>query len=172
MPALYKRELPGSQESYASVVSSTFSAPQLPSSSSNLSVSTIGDVDFAPQSTTSVSSASKQNTERPIPASPNRARGQDAPLRIDAVHAPRTGDTAASPMSLESPSTHGFKRSADGAVKGSTVTVDTSVKPAMGHKRPKSMDFGSNTRIGEVRAETWPLGRSHMADIPCSYPPS
>lgn len=172
MPALYKRELPDSQESYVSAVSSTFSVPQLPSSSSNLSVSTVGDFDFPPPSTSSEPSAQKQHAERAVPASPNPARGRHAPLRIDAVHPPRNGDTTASPMSLDSPIAQGFKRGADGVVKGSIMTVDASLKPAMGHKRPKSMDFSSSTRIGEVRAETWPLSRSHVADIPCSYLPS
>lgn len=79
-------------------------------------------------------------------------------MRIDAVNAPRTGGTAASSMSVDSPIAQGFKRSADGSVKGSAMTVDTSVKPIMEHKRPKSMDWSSSTRIGEVRAETCALG--------------
>jgi hypothetical protein len=149
MPALYKRELPDSQDSYVSAASSTFSAPQLPSSSSNLSVSTVGDTDLVNSSTLIAPPEQAQCTERAKPESPKRVRRLDAPLRVDAVPAPRTGDTAASPMSLDSPVAQGFKRSADGAVKGSTTTADTSAKPASGHKRPKSMDAG---RIGEVRA--------------------
>jgi hypothetical protein len=169
MPTLYKHELPDSQESYLSAASGTFSAPHLPSSSSNLSISTVGDTDLAPPPTSSVPPGQREHAKQAIPTSPHHARGQDAPLRIDAVNAPRTGDTAASPMSLDSPITQGFKRNADGAVKGSTTMVD---KPAMGHKRPKSMDFSSSTRIGEVRAETWPGSGLHVADIPCSYPRS
>jgi hypothetical protein len=88
---------------------------------------------------------------------PTEARGGDARAapRIDtaAANAPRTGDTAASPMSLTSPATAGFKRTADGSVKGVGLGIDSpsAFTPAHAHKRNKSMDTHSGTRIGEVR---------------------
>lgn len=45
----------------------------------------------------------------------------------------------------------GLKRAADGSVKGSNVAVDSSAIQSMGHKRNKSMEAGSNGRIGQVR---------------------
>jgi len=162
MPPLDRHELPDSQESYVSAVSSTFSVPQLPPSSSNLSISTAGEADYTPAPPASKPFAPKQSPHRVIPASPQRARARDASLQIDAANPQRTGDTAASPMSVESPVAQGFKRSADGAVKGSTMTVNTSIKPGMGHKRPKSMDFGSSSRIGEVRTETYDPDNFHL----------
>lgn len=151
IPVLYKRELPDSQESLVSAVSSTSSAPQLPSSSSNLSTSTAGDTELTSPASSNVPSIPHKPSERAIPPSPSRVRGQDAPLRIDAACVPQVGDTAASPMSVDSPIAHGFKRTADGSVKVLGLKVDSSVGPTMGHKRNKSMESNSNTRIGEVR---------------------
>ncbi|PVI01937.1 hypothetical protein DM02DRAFT_523987, partial [Periconia macrospinosa] len=156
VPPLYKSDLPGSQESRVSTVSSTFSAPQLPSSSSNLSTSTDTELTTPPLSQAPlVKDQPVENTAPAAPRSPNRARAQaqNALLRIDAANLPRTGDTAASPMSLYSPATHGSKRTADGSVKGGNVesSVDTTAGRTGGHKRSKSMD---TSRIGEVRGET------------------
>lgn len=156
MPSLYQRELPDSQESYISVASSTFSAPRLPSASSNLSTSTAGDTEITSPPSSKTSSAQKTPITHTIPPSPNRPRGPDT-LRVDAAHAPRTGDTAASPMLLDSPATHGLKRAADGSVKGSNTTSSV---PAMGHKRNKSMEAGSSGRIGQVRENHSKLGES------------
>lgn len=151
MPSLYKHELPDSQESYLSAASSTFSAPQLPSVSSNLSTSTAGDTEITSPPLSKVPSSQKTSTTDAILPSPSRARAPNT-LRIDAANAPRTGDTAApSPMSLDSPAMQGLKRAADGSVKGSNVAVDSSAIQSMGHKRNKSMEAGSNGRIGQVR---------------------
>lgn len=155
VPPLYKSELPGSQESRASAVSSTFSDPQLPSSSSNLSTSTDTELTTPPLSQAPLVQEQPAGSTAPAaPRSPNgaRAKAQDALLRIDAANLPRTGDTAASPMSLCSPATHGFKRTADGSVKSGNAesSVDTAAARAGTHKRSKSMD---TSRIGEVRAE-------------------
>jgi hypothetical protein len=53
-------------------------------------------------------------------------------------------------MSQTSPTTQGFKRSADGSVKGDSSSTSPTQR-AFAHKRNKSMDTHSNTRIGEVR---------------------
>jgi hypothetical protein len=95
-----------------------------------------------------------------MPPSPGQARGSDARAapRIDTVaaNAPRTGDTAACPMPLESPSAQGFKRTADGSLKGegSAVQTPSGPTPTQAHKRNKSMD---THRIGEVRNFGWGL---------------
>ena len=91
-----------------------------------------------------------------MPTSSSQGRTVDAQAhaaRIDiaAANTPRTGDTTASPMSLASPVTQGFKRTADGSVKGIGLGIDTPSKPIAAHKRNKSMDTHSATRIGEVR---------------------
>ncbi|KAJ4288998.1 hypothetical protein N0V90_011340 [Kalmusia sp. IMI 367209] len=151
MPSLYKREFPDSQESYLSAASSTFSAPQLPSSSSNLSTSTAGDTEITFPPLSKAPPAHRLHAGNAVPPSPSRPRGQDA-LRIDAVNATRTRDTTASPMSMCSPMTQGLKRAADGSVKGSETTIDTVQSPA-GHKRNKSMEAGSNGRIGQLSAQ-------------------
>jgi hypothetical protein len=90
-----------------------------------------------------------------MPKSSDHARAPDARAnapRVDtaAANAPQTGDTAANPMPLQSPSNQGFKRTADGSLKG-----EESVEHGMAerkfahvHKRNKSMD---THRIGEVR---------------------
>jgi hypothetical protein len=143
--ASYQQEPPDSQESVISAASSTFSASQLPSSSSNVSTSTTGDVEVtSPPS--KVPSAKLSAEKSTIPA-PMHARGQNAPLQISTANAPRTGSTAASPMSLESPMTQGFKRTADGSMKGAGLSVENPPAPTTGHKRNKSMD---TSRIGEV----------------------
>jgi hypothetical protein len=81
----------------------------------------------------------------------------DAPAkpRVDTAAAkPRAGDTAASPKPLESPTTQGAKRTADGSVKTVGVALETpsTYRPMAAHKRNKSMDTHSGTRIGEVRS--------------------
>lgn len=92
-----------------------------------------------------------------MPVSPSRARAVDALVnapRIDAAaaNAPRTGDTTAGPMSLASPMAQGSKRKADGSLKGIPLGIDSPVVRVPAHKRNKSMDTHSVTRIGEVRA--------------------
>lgn len=153
IPQLHKRELPDSQESFVSAASSAFAAPQLLSLSSNISNSTAADTDFTSPSSSNLPSSQSQPLEPPIPPSPTQARGQDAhpvPPRIDTTNAPRAGDTTASPMSLDSPVTHGSKRTADGTIKGAGLSVDAPVAATSGHKRNKSTESGSNPRIGEV----------------------
>ncbi|KAL5402662.1 hypothetical protein PMIN04_012959 [Paraphaeosphaeria minitans] len=149
MPSLYQRELPDSQESYISATSSTFSAP---SASSNLSTSTAGDTEITSPPLSKTPSAQKMPIVHAVPPSSNRSRGPDT-LRIDAANAPRTGDTAASPMSPDSPATQGLKRAADGSVKGSDTTNKSPAAPTKGHKRNKSMEAGSNCRIGQLSAQ-------------------
>jgi hypothetical protein len=90
-----------------------------------------------------------------MPASPTQAHASDArpnAPRVDAVaaNAPQTGDTAASPMPPESPVTQGFKRTADGSVKGFGTPVRSLAGPTAAHKRNKSMDTHSGRAIGEV----------------------
>ena len=65
----------------------------------------------------------------------------------------RTGDTAPGSVALEFPISQGFKRTADGSLKGARLAVDSPVQPSTGHKRNKSMgaEVSSNPRIGEVR---------------------
>jgi hypothetical protein len=67
-----------------------------------------------------------------------------------ATNAPQTGYTTVTPVSIVSPTTQGFKRSADGSVKGNGLTTSPKER-IFAHKRNKSMDTHSNTRIGEVR---------------------
>lgn len=153
---LYKRELPDSQESFVSAASSIYTAPPLLSSSSNMSNSTAADTDFTSPPSSNVPPSQSQPLERPLPLSPVQARGQNAQAtapRIDTTPALRIGDTAASPMSLDSPVTQGLKRTADGTLKSAGLTVDSAVESSIGHKRNKSMgsEASSNPRIGEVR---------------------
>jgi hypothetical protein len=156
IPSLYKRELPNSQESYMSAASSTFSAPRLPSSSSNLSTSTTGDTEVTSPP------LSKAPSNQNVP-SPGRVRGDDA-LRVDAVDVQRTGNTAASPVSLDSPTTQGLKRTADGSLKGCGSLVKASAAPSMSHKRNKSIE--SSGRIGQVR-DNPPVQGLDFGDLSC-----
>ena len=54
-------------------------------------------------------------------------------------------------MALDSPMAQGFKRTADGAVKGSELSLHSPKAPLSAHKRTKSTEAGSTSRIGEVR---------------------
>ncbi|KAH7371395.1 hypothetical protein BKA66DRAFT_424146 [Pyrenochaeta sp. MPI-SDFR-AT-0127] len=151
----HKPYLPGSQESIQSIVSSTFSAPALPSSSSNLSTSTAADTDLTSLASTNVASIQNKPAEARMSNSPSRPRhveSQAHASRIDtaAANATRTGDTAASPMALDSPVSHGFKRTADGSVKGVGLGIANTAGPVSAHKRNKSMD---THRIGELSAQ-------------------
>lgn len=143
--------MPESQESVESTISSTFSAPALASTSSNLSE----DQDVASPSKPNGQADHSRPVQEPVPASPSRTHSHvatvDAP-RIDAAaaNASQPGHTAATPMSQTSPTTQGFKRSADGSVKGDSSSTSPTQR-AFAHKRNKSMDTHSNTRIGEVR---------------------
>lgn len=143
--------VPESQESVISTISSTFSAPALASTSSNLS----SDQDAASSSEPCGPAGHSKPTQAPMPASPSRAHNQAAKtdvrqIDIAAANAPQTGRTTATPMPLVSPITQGFKRSADGSVKGDGSTTSPTEKTSA-HKRNKSMDTHSSTRIGEVR---------------------
>ncbi|KAL6708016.1 hypothetical protein ACN47E_003450 [Coniothyrium glycines] len=157
----HRQHFPQSQESLHSAASSTFSLPGLPSSSSTLSTSTAADTE-----STSPSSANAAPRQARMPEAvmttpatpghappPGRARAHAPHIDTVAANAPRAGDTAASPMSLASPMTQGFKRSADGSVKGIGLGIDTPAKPIAAHKRNKSMDTHSGTRIGELSAQ-------------------
>lgn len=149
-----KQALPASQESVQSIISSTFSAPALPSSSSNLSTSTGADTEL-----TSPSSANVAPFQTNIPeALMLMPRSQDGAADVQAhapridtsANPPRTGNTAGSPMSLDSPVNQGFKRSADGFVKVNGLGLglqSPAAAPMAAHKRNKSMD---THRIGEV----------------------
>jgi hypothetical protein len=155
-PTALKPDPPNSQDSVVSTASSTFSAPKLPSSSSNLSTTTVAETDVVRPSPDNVAPSQGKSTEAPMPTSPVQAHASDARAnaqRIDAVaaNAPQTGDTAASPMPLASPVTQGFKRTADGSVKGVGTPMRSTAGPAAVHKRNKSMDTHSGRAIGEVR---------------------
>ncbi|KAF2122343.1 hypothetical protein BDV96DRAFT_142592 [Lophiotrema nucula] len=155
---LYKRELPDSQESFVSTASSTFAAPPLISSSSNVSNSTAADTDFTSPSQSSNFPHSQSQVERNAPPSPTQARAHNAQPhapRIDTTSAPRTGDTAGSPMSLDSPGlVPGSKRTASGTVKNAVQSVNVSAAPVgAAHKRTKSTESGANPRIGELSAQ-------------------
>jgi hypothetical protein len=152
---VHKQDLPDSQESVISTVSSTCSAPKLPSSASNLSTSTTTETESTTPSTTNVAATQSKPTETPMPKSPDQARAPDARAnapRVDtaAANAPQTGDTTAGPMPLQSPINQGFKRTADGSLKGEESVEHSTAerKFAHAHKRNKSMD---THRIGEVR---------------------
>ena len=149
MQSLYKREPPESQDSCMSAASSTFSAPRLPSSSSNLSTSTAGDTEITSPPLSKASSVRKTPATHAVPASPSRVDGYNAP-RIHDVNAPSSGHTAVSPRSMESPATQGRKRTADGSPKSFGPTVDASAVRSSGHKRTKSIETGSSARIGQV----------------------
>lgn len=92
-----------------------------------------------------------------MPDFSSQARVEDArakPPQIDAgaANASRTGDTTAEATPLESPATQGFKRTADGFVKGDGAVVQPAARSvtASAHKRNKSMD---THRIGELSAQ-------------------
>lgn len=149
---LYKPELPDSQESFVSTASSSFAAPALLSSSSNISNFTA----LTSPTTSNVNSSQGQPSERPVPPSPAQVRpqhSQHAPPPIDTANPPSSGNTTASPMSLDSPVlAQGSKRTADGALKDAGASLNTPAPaPNGGHKRTKSMESGSNPRIGKVR---------------------
>ncbi|KAF2736782.1 hypothetical protein EJ04DRAFT_596143 [Polyplosphaeria fusca] len=156
IPKLYKRELPDSQESFVSTASSTFAVPTLLPSSSNVSNSTGAGTEFTSPSTSTLPSSQSQPRARVDPPSPSQVRVQDARAhapRLDTT-APQTGDTTASPMFIDSPVfAQGAKRTADGAVKDMSLTGNAGPATAagQGHKRTKSTESGSNSRIGEVR---------------------
>ena len=147
----HRLDVPESQGSVVSTISSTFSAPALPSTSSNLS----SDYDVASPSEPNGPSAHSKPAQESMATSPSRSHSQvtkaNAP-QIDTAtaNAPRTGRTTATPMSLVSPTTQGFKRNADGSAKGDG-SIASPTERTFAHKRTKSMDTHSSTRIGEVR---------------------
>ncbi|KAF7679167.1 hypothetical protein GT037_002915 [Alternaria burnsii] len=145
-----------SQESVQSAVSSTFSAPALPSSSSNLSTSTTTETDLTTLSSTNVANQSKP-PEAPMPKPSSQAAAGDVPAapRIDtaAANALQNGGTAASSMTPESPATQGSKRTVDGSLKSAGPVPEAPSVRTYAHKRNKSMDTHSGTRIGELSAQ-------------------
>ncbi|CAN9378711.1 unnamed protein product [Alternaria alternata] len=145
-----------SQESVQSAVSSTFSAPALPSSSSNLSTSTTTETDLTTLSSTNVANQSKP-LEAPMPKPSSQAAAGDVPAapRIDtaAANALQNGGTAASSMTPESPATQGSKRTVDGSLKSAGPVPEAPSVRTYAHKRNKSMDTHSGTRIGELSAQ-------------------
>ncbi|UPX10133.1 uncharacterized protein EKO05_0000804 [Ascochyta rabiei] len=153
IPTPHGLDVPESQESVISTISSTFSAPALPSTSSNLS----SDYDGASPSEPNEQASHGKTAQAPSPTSSSCIHGQAARTSVPqiataAANTPQTGYTTATSMSLISPTTQGFKRSADGSVKGHGST--TSPKEGMfAHKRNKSMDTHSSTRIGELSAQ-------------------
>ncbi|KAF2257840.1 hypothetical protein CC78DRAFT_538235, partial [Lojkania enalia] len=153
VPDPFKREQPDSQELFVSAVSSSFTAPTLVSSSSNVSNSTAADTEFTSPSSTTAPSNQTQPIERVVLPLTTQARARDAQPhapRVD-TSALRTGNTAASPMSIDSPVLAlGSKRTATGSVKSAGLTVDTVEASPVGHKRTKSE---SNSRIGELSAQ-------------------
>lgn len=141
--------MPESQESVDSVISSTFSAPALASTSSNVS-----DHDAASPAKSNGPPGHSEPAQNPIQSSPNGISGQAVPkdahrIDIPAANAPQTGHTTASSVPPVSPTSQGFKRGADGLVKGD-MTATSLKERTFAHKRTKSMDTHSSTRIGEV----------------------
>ncbi|KAL1795632.1 hypothetical protein ACET3X_005856 [Alternaria dauci] len=145
-----------SQESVQSAVSSTFSAPALASSSSNLSTSTTTETDLTTLSPTNAAPQSEA-LEAPMPKPSSQPTAGDVPAapRIDtaAANALQNGDTTASPMPPESPATQGAKRTVDGSLKSAGLVPEPSSVRTYAHKRNKSMDTHSGTRIGELSAQ-------------------
>ncbi|KAL5117811.1 hypothetical protein ACEQ8H_004285 [Pleosporales sp. CAS-2024a] len=148
--AANSQDPPASQDSAACT---TFSAPKVPSSASTLSTSAAAAADTQPTAPTRPDVAATACTTL---QSPDHGRGLDARApRIDTATATAnapTGDTAASPMALTSPATQGFKRTADGLLKGeeTPTPAEGSRRLAHAHKRNKSMD---THRIGELSAQ-------------------
>lgn len=161
--------MPESQESVESAISSTFSAPAPASTSSNLSSDQ--DVASPPKSNGQVDYS--RSTQEPMPRPPRPIYSHVAKIaasQIDtaAANAPQTGHTTAAPMSPASPITQGFKRSADGSVKGSSTSP---TERTFAHKRNKSMDTHSSTRIGEV-CESRPGHDSYAANMNAAICPA
>ncbi|KAH6629511.1 hypothetical protein C7974DRAFT_394643 [Boeremia exigua] len=151
--APHRLDVPESQESVESTISSIFSAPTLGSTSSNIS----SDHDVASLSGPSGLAGQSKSTQKPIPTSPSRAysyaiSGDVTQMHAAAANALRTGHTAAAPVSRVSPTTQGSKRSADGSVKDHELNI-SSKERVFAHKRNKSMDVHSSTRIGELSAQ-------------------
>ncbi|KAF2999005.1 hypothetical protein E8E13_007894 [Curvularia kusanoi] len=149
----HKLGVPESQESVESVISSTFSAPALASTSSNIS----SDHDAASPVESNGPSAHNGLAQEPILSVSSGVFGQDATkdarwIDLAAANAPQTGHTAASSLPLVSPISQGFKRSADGLLKGDE-TATSPKERKFAHKRTKSMDTHSSTRIGELSAQ-------------------
>ena len=141
-----------------SAASSTFSAPRLPSSSSNLSTSTTGDTEVTSPP------LSKAPSNQNVP-SPGQVRGDE----VDAVDVQRTGNTAASPVALDFTTTQGLKRTADGSLKGPGSSVKAPAAPSVSHKRNKSVE--SSGRIGQVRDNSSVQGLD-FGDLSCDEPTS
>ncbi|OCL05861.1 hypothetical protein AOQ84DRAFT_344143 [Glonium stellatum] len=157
-----QREIvPDSQESFVSASSSTFTAPRLLLSPSNISNSTAADTEFtSPTSSNGPSSQSKVfNSSQPIPPTPNQTRRQhsrpaapvvDTDLRNGSGNG--SGGTATSPMSVDTPLlTQGSKRTASGTVKTTMSGIlDSPMRaPPSRHSRNTSID-SNMSRIGEV----------------------
>ncbi|KAF7447524.1 Whi5 domain-containing protein [Pyrenophora tritici-repentis] len=123
--------VPDSQES---AVSTTFSAPALASSSSNLSTSTTTETDSTAPSSANVPTQSKQH-EVSMPPTP-----------------------CSQPLGSPAPVTQSSKRTSDGSLKRPGVGGEGESRPGRisAHKRNKSMDTHSaipGTRIGELSAQ-------------------
>lgn len=150
-------DLHDTQGSVVSAVSSTFSAPWLPSSSSTLSTSTVPEGDSTSTRPAHIAPVHSKLSEEARLASPPDARpgfAQPEPPRLDAApDAPPTGDTAAGSNPLASPVTQGSKRKADEPLMVPTAAMDTPVARVFAHKRNKSMDVHSGSRIGELSAQ-------------------
>ncbi|KAJ8109563.1 hypothetical protein OPT61_g7364 [Boeremia exigua] len=148
----HRSEIPESQESVDSTISSIFSAPGLASTSSNLS----SDHDAASLSEPNGPASYSRSTQEAMTSSPSRthSRAAGVVVQIDtaAANAPGPGHTTATPMSQVSPTMQGFKRSADGVVKGQEINTSPKAR-AFAHKRNKSMDTHASTRIGELSAQ-------------------
>ncbi|ORY10026.1 hypothetical protein BCR34DRAFT_602362 [Clohesyomyces aquaticus] len=155
---LYPGEPPDSQESFVSNSSSTSAVPRLLPTSSNVSNATVPDTGFTSPTSSNAQSSQSQPAESVMPPSPPQARGQNAARShaqpIEAGNAPRTGNTAASPMSADFPVlAQASKRTASGTVKNTALAADGAAAAASaGHRRNISVESNSNTRIGELSA--------------------
>jgi hypothetical protein len=171
--------LPDSQQSSAPVSYGAYTAPSLLPSSSDVSNVTVPDTELTSPISPDGHPRQPQDYDATqcLPQSPMRPRdrsAQDIP-RVNTDISLRTGDTAASPMSIDRPPlTQGSKRTASGVVKNKQTAGDspsTSVAAPSPHKRHISVDSATGLHIGQVRLLSICPCLAPMAKIvSCSYP--
>lgn len=146
--------LPDSQQSSLSVPYSAYAAPRLLPSSSDVSNVTAADTEFtSPISSNGHPRQSQEDATRRLPESPIQI---PAP-RVNTDMAMQTGNTAASPMSVDPPAlTQGSKRTASGLVKNNGPMEEHPSKAgaASSHKRHISMDSATGSmHISQLSAQ-------------------
>lgn len=146
--------LPGSQQSSLSIPHSAYAAPHLLPSSSDVSNATAADTEFtSPMSSNGHPRLSQEDATRRLPESPIQI---PAP-RVNTDMAMQTGNTAASPMSVDPPAlTQGSKRTASGVVKNKGPMEEHPSRSGVvsSHKRHMSMDSAAGSgHIGQLSAQ-------------------